>query len=41
MMWLFIRFLPVINMFEMKDLLFKQNLDKRRREEDLEEVAVH
>lgn len=24
MMWLFIRFLPVINMFEMKDLLFKQ-----------------
>jgi len=40
MMWLFIRFLPVINMFEMKDLLFKQNLETAKSNE-LEEAGVH
>ncbi len=41
LMWLFIRFLPVINMFEMKDLLFKQNLERRAKEEAKEEVGAH
>ncbi|MBC8063746.1 MAG: polysulfide reductase NrfD [Chlorobia bacterium] len=41
MMWLFIRFLPVINMFEMKDLLFKQNLKKEKEAEEKQEAGVH
>lgn len=43
LMWLFIRFLPVINMFEMKDLLFKQSLDRdaTERKGEGEEVGVH
>jgi hypothetical protein len=42
MMWLFIRFLPVINMFEMKDLLFKQNQGKNESaDEQKEEVGTH
>ena len=40
MMWLFIRFLPVINMFEMKDLLFKQKSHHHGSEEK-EMEAVH
>ncbi len=42
MMWLFIRFLPVINMFEMKDLLFKQKShDKHDSTHEHEEVGKH
>lgn len=41
LMWLFIRFLPVINMFEMKDLLFKQSLERKALDEKHEEVGVH
>jgi hypothetical protein len=40
MMWLFIRFLPVINIFEMKELLFKQNKGKAK-EQEKEEAVVH
>ncbi len=39
LMWLFIRFLPVINMFEMKDLLFKQNLERKATDEKQGEEA--
>lgn len=42
LMWLFIRFLPVINMFEMKDLLFKQSLERDAANEKHEaEAGVH
>jgi Ni/Fe-hydrogenase subunit HybB-like protein len=34
MMWLFIRFLPVINMFEIKDLLHKMKRETAKVEHD-------
>ncbi len=33
-MWLFVRFVPAINMFEMKDLLYKLHLSKRPEERE-------
>jgi molybdopterin-containing oxidoreductase family membrane subunit len=32
MMWMFVRFLPAINIFEMKDLLYKLRLRQRHDE---------
>jgi molybdopterin-containing oxidoreductase family membrane subunit len=34
MMWLFIRFMPAINIFEMKDLLYKLRLSVRHEEKN-------